>query len=280
MKARHDVPKALHEEPRTRREELTAHREEPKAHREELTAHRENMKPLRWNRLRLSPFFDPQRSKPRGPESILTTTNINPIRPLAILNVAGISTPSLIQRGQGIVTAMTGNPLFPHPIPALSEVSAGITALVDAETSAQARTRGAAALRNEKRLALIAQLQTLLTYVQNVADANPSLAASIIEGAGFGLRKKTPRERQVFSARPGPVSGTVKVFAAVAGKRVSYEWQYTANGGATWIVLPPTTQARTTLSGLTPQSTIELKFRAVTPTGVEDWSQPIPFLVQ
>jgi hypothetical protein len=210
----------------------------------------------------------------------LSTLDINPTRPLAVLNVDGMSAPSLIQRAQGIVTAMTGNPLFPSPTPTLAEVSAGISALTVAETAAQARTRGAAALRNEKRLGLVAQLQTLRTYVQNVADANPSLAASIIEGAGFGLRKKTARARQVFSARQGPVSGSLKVLAATAGTRAAYEWQYSTDGGMSWIAMPPTTQAHTTLSGLVPQTSIELKVRAVTPTGVEDWTAPISIVVQ
>jgi hypothetical protein len=81
--------------------------------------------------------------------------------------------PALITYAQGIVTSMTNNAHFTTPVPPLSALSAAVTDLANAETAALARTKGAVALRNEKRTTLVSLLTQLRGYVQVVADANP-----------------------------------------------------------------------------------------------------------
>ncbi len=210
----------------------------------------------------------------------MTTTPINPTRSIATIHTAGLPVPALLQLAQGIVTAMTGNALFPTPTPSLTVVASALGDLTVAETAAATRARGAVAVRNEKRLALVELLQALRAYVQTIADASPSTGASIIESAGFSLRKKTARARQVFSARQGAVSGTLTLYAPIAARRASYEWQYSTDGGVTWITMPPTLQGHTTLAGLTPLTTVAIMVRAVTKTGAENWSPPILAVVQ
>ena len=83
--------------------------------------------------------------------------------------------PSFIQLAQGIITAMTGNPAFPTPTPSLATVTTATTALSTAETGAQTRAKGAVAVRNEKRSALVPLLQELRGSVQTVANANPEM---------------------------------------------------------------------------------------------------------
>jgi hypothetical protein len=64
--------------------------------------------------------------------------------------------------------------------------------------------------------------------------------------------RKTPvRPPRVFAAKPGDVSGSVRPVAAAAARRASYEWQYSIDGGKTWVIAPARLQAKTTLSGLT-----------------------------
>ncbi len=89
---------------------------------------------------------------------------------------------------------------------------------------------------------------------------------------GLDGEERTPR---VFAARPGAVSGTVNLVAASAGHRASYEWQYSTDSGKTWVALPPTLQAKTSVSGLTPGWSVQFKYRVVTKTGAADWSLPI-----
>jgi hypothetical protein len=187
--------------------------------------------------------------------------------------------PALIVYAQGIVTRMTGNVSFPNPTPPLATVTAAIDDLRAAETSALSRIKGAAAARNEKRTALVAQLQQLRAYIQATADADASNGASIIQSAGVAVRKTATLRARAFTARPGPVSGVATVVAASAARRASYEWQYSTDGGKTWITAPATLQAKTQVAGLAQGTTVQFKYRAVTKTGEGNWSQPVSLMM-
>jgi hypothetical protein len=52
------------------------------------------------------------------------------------------------------------------------------------------------------------------------------------------------------------------------------------DGGKTWVELPETLQARTSVTGLQPATTYSFRFRPVTRMGVGDWSQPLSLLVK
>jgi hypothetical protein len=186
----------------------------------------------------------------------------------------------LITYAQGIVTSMTGNPSFPSPNPPLATVSSAILDLGTAETAALKRAKGAATLRNEKRTVLIGLLEQVRAYVQSVSDLSLENGASIIQSAGLAVRKSPTRAAPSFHAKQGAVSGEAKVVAPSAGHRSSYEWEYSTDGGKTWIAMPPTIQAKTTLDGLTPGSTVQFRYRAVTKAGAGDWSQPTAILMK
>jgi hypothetical protein len=189
------------------------------------------------------------------------------------------SVPALISYAQCIVNRMTGNPSFPAPAPPLAAITAAIDDLQGAETAALARTKGAVAARDQKRVVLVAALQQLRAHVQSIADADPTKAASVIESAGVAVRKTPTRAARAFTAKPGPVSGVAKVAAIAASRRASYEWQYSADGGKTWVTAPATLQARTTIAGLASGSTVQFRYRAVTRTGEGDWSPPASLMV-
>jgi hypothetical protein len=166
------------------------------------------------------------------------------------------------------------------PVPTLAEITSAINDLQTAETAALARTKGAVATRNEKRTALVRLLEQLKGNVQTAADANVENGASIIQSAGMALRKPTVRAPRVFAAKPGALSGTAQLVAASAAQRASYEWEYSADGGKTWITAPSTLQAETTVPGLTLGATVQFRYRPVTTTGEGDWSQPVSLIVK
>jgi hypothetical protein len=201
-------------------------------------------------------------------------------RTLAILKLPK-TVGALVTYAQNIVTRMTGNATFPSPVPALSVVTTATNELQNAETAALARTHGAVAIRNEKRTTLIALLQQLKAYVQSVADGNIENGASIIESAGIAVKKAAVRKPRVFDAVPGAVSGTVKLVAASAGPRSSYEWQYSTDGGKTWVTAALSIQAKATVPGLTPGASVQFRYRPVTAKGGEgDWSQPVTLIIR
>jgi hypothetical protein len=211
--------------------------------------------------------------------TIMSTTTKTIHRSFASLKLPN-KVPALITYAQGIVKAMTGNTAFPTPTPTLAAVTEAINELQTAETAALARTKGAVAVRNEKRAALVTLLQQLRGYIQTTADGNPENSASVIQSAGVALKKTPVRAKRVFAAKFGPVSGSVHLVTDAAARRASYEWQYSVDGGKTWVSAPTTLQTKTTISGLTPGATVVFRYRAVTKTGEGDWSQPQSLIVK
>ena len=65
-----------------------------------------------------------------------------------------------------------------------------------------------------------------------------------------------------------------------AGRRASYEWQWSGDGGKTWTNVPATLQAKTTVLGLPSGTVLQFRVRAVTRTGEGDWSQVVSVLVK
>jgi hypothetical protein len=216
---------------------------------------------------------------PPPPMEIVMSTTINRARHSTVTLKLPLGVSALVTYAKGIVTRMTANPSFPNPAPSLAAVTAAIDDLHVAETAALARTKGAVATRNDKRAALILLLKQLGGYIQTTADASAENGAAVIESAGIAVRKTPTRLARAFAAKPGPVSGTAKVLATVAGRRASYEWQYSSDGGKTWITAPATLQAKTTIAGLSLGATVLFKYRPVTKAGEGDWSQPASLVI-
>jgi len=188
--------------------------------------------------------------------------------------------PALIALARSMVTSMTNNASFPNPDPTLAAVTAATNELETAETAAKARTHGAVAARNDKRVALVTLLEQLKAYIQKTADADLEIATTVIQSAGIQVRKVPVHAARVFAAKPAAVSGSVILHAVSAARRASYEWQYSTDGGKTWVQAPGTLQTKTTITGLTPGVTVTFRYRALTKTGEGDWSLPTQIMVK
>ncbi|HEX8794579.1 MAG TPA: fibronectin type III domain-containing protein, partial [Polyangiaceae bacterium] len=117
-------------------------------------------------------------------------------------------------------------------------------------------------------------------YVQSVADATPENGASIIESSGLAVRKSPTHAARAFTAKAGAVSGTVKLYAVSVGHRSAYLWEYSVDGGKTWVQTPVSLQAKTTVTGLTPGQTVQFRYQPVSKTGPGDWSQTVSLIVK
>jgi hypothetical protein len=233
---------------------------------------------------RASPSFDDPSldfddTQPRTQRSFHVTTNTRPHRSIAVLLLPK-TVPAVVTYAQSVVTAMTGNPSFPSPVPALAALAAAITALQSAESAVLARTKGMAEVRNDKRAELVTLLQQLRGYIQSVADADYETAATVIRSAGIAVKKAPPPRVRTFAANQGAVSGSASLVAASAGRHASYEWQYSTDGGKTWIAAPATIHAKTSVSGFTPGATVLFRYRPVTIAGEGDWSQTVLLIVK
>ncbi len=188
--------------------------------------------------------------------------------------------PLLIPFAQNVVQQMTGNAHFLTPTTPLADVSAAIAALQAAETATLSGLKGTVVVRNDRKAALVTLMGELRNYVQKTADADAQNAAAIIQSSGFSLRKTPARKPRVFAAKPGAVSGSVDVVTARASVRASYEWQYSVDGGKTWIEAPPSLRSSTTIVGLPIAVSVQLRSRAVTKAGPGDWTQPLAIVVK
>ena len=89
-----------------------------------------------------------------------------------------------------------------------------------------------------------------------------------------------PKVKAPLALKATKVSGTVNLVAkATKGARLN-EWQYSLDGGKTWIALPATTKATTTVASLTPGATVMAQQRVFTKAdGWGNWTQPVSLLV-
>ena len=210
----------------------------------------------------------------------MTTTNKSIHRATISLDIP-VKIADVILYGNNIAQKMTSNPSFPTPTPTVAAIIAAVNDLHSAETTALSRAKGAATVRNDKRTVLVSLLQQLRGYVQGVADATPENGAAIIQSAGLGVRKIPSRGKREFEAQEGPLTGSAIVTAVSAGPRSSYEWQFSVDGGKTWVLAPATIQGKTTISGLPSGTTVQFRYLAVTPKGGQgDWSPATSLLVK
>jgi hypothetical protein len=183
-----------------------------------------------------------------------------------------------MSRATAIVTAMSANSgTFKAPTVAFATVTGHVSGLGSAEAAFKAHT-GTKADRDTQYKLVVEDCNLLHAYVQTLASASPSEASTIAADAAMTLRKSGSRHKNDL-ATSQEVSSTVKVVAkATLGGR-SYEWQYSTDGGKTWVSVPPTTKASVSIPNLQPGVMTMFRQRAVTKSGPTDWSNPVSTLV-
>ena len=207
-------------------------------------------------------------------------SNKNPRPPEVVLRKPKTALGILLLSKSVLEALTTNKAMFPSPNPPLASFSSDITTLDTAQTATQARTKGTVAARNTALATVEGDLAHLAAYVQTVVDATPGNAAEIASAAGLSLRKSTAHTKPDLSAKPDPKeSGAIEVAAKVGGVRSSHDWQYSTDGGKTWTSVSSTLAAKTTITGLTPATTVSVRHRAVTKTGPDPWSQPLTVVV-
>jgi hypothetical protein len=186
---------------------------------------------------------------------------------------------ALLALAKAIQAAIAANPgIFKTPVPPLAQLASDLAALDTAQT-ATTSVKGAVEARNAKRVVVVADLHALRAYVQTVCDADPANAASIAETAKMSVRAKPKRTQSAVSVKAGPMSGTLAITARLTAARASHEWEYSTDGGKTYLAATPTLQAKTTITGLVPATTVLVRHRAITKTGPADWSAAFSAIV-
>ena len=210
-------------------------------------------------------------------------------RARAVLKIKKKVPVSVTDKAKAMDLGIAAHPaVFTVVNPALSVVAAQ-TAVVDkANVVAGTHAKGAAAARNVQLAILVGMLETQTNTVQGLADqaATWEQAVSIIELAALTVARVGKRAKPILAITQGPQPGSVVLDAnatALAGpgkKKSFFNWGYTLDGGKTFIPLPSTPKARTTLANLTPLTTVGFRVSITKSNGIAgDWSQVVAFLV-
>jgi hypothetical protein len=92
------------------------------------------------------------------------------------------------------------------------------------------------------------------------------------------LHQSPVRNKPPLAVKAG-VSGSVQVVAKATKGAKANDWQMSTDGGKTWVDMPSTTKAMTTVANLTPGTTVQFRQRVLTKAGSSDWSIPVPHVV-
>jgi hypothetical protein len=194
-----------------------------------------------------------------------------------VLKLPRYQVPSFITRARLILTKMTDNPWFPSPSPPLAELAAAVDALSQAEVVRLTGLHGSVPARNKKRQDVKGILERLAFYVETIANANLENAYAIVESAGLFVKNSRGRSPVLFHAELTGIRGQVRVIAPSAGDRAGYEFQYSLDGGKTWLPFPQqfTNHSTAMLPGLTPGSTVHFRYRVTIRAVTGNWIGPV-----
>ena len=183
-----------------------------------------------------------------------------------------------LQFAQNVITAMTGNQLFPVPNPTLASIQQIRTSII-AKGNEIGAAQDALQMKFTEKKALFDQLDVALqqeaAYVQNVSGGDPVK----IQSTGFDVREPAgsigpllpPQNvRTAFSNSEGEVLAD---WDAVLGAG-SYVVDCATNPNGPWAQVTVTTRSGHTLTGLISGTKYWIRVRAVGASGFGPWSDP------
>jgi hypothetical protein len=195
------------------------------------------------------------------------------------LGLARLSVADLLQVANNIKTAMTGNTNFTTPNPALTAIGTLITNLTGANNTYQASLNAAKenlTLRDDAMAALVAGLNSLAAYVQNVSGGD----AAKIQSAGMSVKgARTPATMPdtvaSLSIPVGDNAGELDLQWDPANGAKTYDVQISPDPitATSWVAQPSVTKSKTVVLGLTSGAKVWARVRAVGPGGTGAWSE-------
>jgi hypothetical protein len=197
---------------------------------------------------------------------------------------------AVMTRAQGMYDGLEGDPSTyanpTLPLPAFLDLIAN---LGKAQQAVKTRVVGAREKRDVQHGLLLTGMETERMFVQSLADANPSCAASLITSAGLVVATAPVHVKAMLTLRNGKQSGSVRCEAHVAlligagakhpTEKRYFGWQYTTDGGKTFVTMVPTPAGKVVIEGLTPLTTVGVRVNMTNSEGPGDWSQLVTILV-
>jgi len=202
----------------------------------------------------------------------------------AVLNISKLrKMNSFIAKAKLIRTSMNGNAWFPAcPVNVTNggTLDLAIQALDTAQTKALTKVKGAVQARNVQYQVVLDYLHQLLAYVQLISNANSASSEAIVISSGYDVKHLGILTKDSLTVKPKKgESGTMIAKAKKIANTVANLWEYSLDGGKTWIELDATSKGTTEITGLKPGSSIIVNHRPVLRKGKGTWLQSQPAIV-
>lgn len=197
------------------------------------------------------------------------------------LGLERMPVPDKIQFGRQIVQAMTGNPNFPTPTPALPTVTGGSdsleTAFNDAQNARQI-AKSKTSIQDDQAASLDWIITQLASYVESASDGDKAK----IESAGFSIRNPpTP-----IGELPAPTDVTVLPSEHSGSADVSWKSERGAKSflieraedAATLVysVIGTSTKKQASMNSMVSGKKYWFRIAAIGAAGQSAWSDPVP----
>ena len=186
----------------------------------------------------------------------------------------------VLDQARTIVAEIEANPsIFTTPNPPLAILKTAITAADTAQTATLTRAAGTVQARDVKVQDLVTLLHSAKGYVEDLANVDPAQALTVIHAAGMAVKRVPVRTKQDLTVKQGALSGSMILVAKAAGRRVSYDWQYSLDQKV-WTGLVGTLQAHTTATNLAVGVMHHFRARAISKAGPGEWTQVVSMIVK
>ena len=185
-----------------------------------------------------------------------------------------------IIRVEDIDGKLTGNTYIPDgwTVGTLTQAQykIDVKAFTDAETDVKARVAGAVAKREAAFFTLKQDVEQMRGMVQGIANTMPTIAATIIESAGYFVSGKGGGQKRQNAAFNTEIPGTILV---TADGEAHHDWQMSKDM-INIIGLPSTSTSKTTVPNLNQGDTWYFRSKKVnTQKKTYNWCGWIPIVV-
>ncbi len=186
---------------------------------------------------------------------------------------------ALILYGRQVWSSVSLNAgLFASPNPTVASATANLDALQAAEALVPHGGPPAVAARNLKQAAVESDFKVFKAYLAALCVANPGQAEAMITAATLHQGKVTRPQKPFLAAKMGKIPNQIVLRAkAVAKRSVSYCWQFSLNGGQSWVTIGTTTEANTSFLNSTPLTAYMFRIQTTIKQTTSAWSQTITF---
>ena len=183
----------------------------------------------------------------------------------------------------GVSADIAANPtLFATPLPTVATVDTNIGLMDDGQALVEQRKPGGVDARDAAYNVVVDNVRTWLRYVQNLIDAEPDPIQQMLiaNSSGFDIRVNGVYIKPPLRIIPLETPGQLKLLAVAAGQRAAYSWQMSSNNGASWVDLPVTNSASTTVTGLATGARLLFRYHYTVKNIAGPWSFNVSVIVQ